>query len=266
MLAVLLVSAMTQWATAAQIEPKRSNSLGMTFVLIPAGSFVMGSPPAEAHRDPSETPHKVILTQPFYMQTGEVTYRQWQAVMGTGFFMRWNGPENHPITKVSWYDVQDFVKKLNQMGQGVYRLPTEAEWEYAARAGSTTAFSWGDEIDCAKAMYANSRYGVGDCLQAHEAQGLPLNSPANVKSYAPNVWELHDMHGNVWEWVQDWFGPYPAVAVFDPRGPDEGTVRVRRGGSWYGAGYYCRSANRAYAHPASRQITTGFRLVQVAAP
>jgi len=263
-LLLLLVSAGVHPAQADEPQKRVSNSLGMEFVLLPAGSFLMGSPPDEPYRDKSEARHQVNLTRPFYMQTTEVTFGQWRAVMGSWFMMRWKGPENLPVTEVSWHDTQDFLKKLNELGEGRYRLPTEAEWEYAARAGSTTAYSWGDRIDCSRAMYANSRFGSKTCLD--KRPGLLPDSPAPVKSFSANQWGLYDMHGNAWEWVQDWFAPYPQKPLSDPQGPREGTHRVRRGGSWYGQGSYCRSANRAFAHPANREITSGFRVVRVVEP
>ena len=237
------------------------NSLGMEFVLIPAGSFMMGSPVDEPHRGENETRHPVTISKPFYMQTSEVTLGQWQSMMGSGFFLRWLGDKTLPVTKVSWFDVKDFIRKLNALGEGSYRLPTEAEWEYAARAGSQSAYSWGDRIDCSNAMYAGSYYGESVCMNQRPGIRLTQEGPAPVKSFAPNPWGLYDMHGNVWEWVQDWFGPYSQSKQIDPQGPSDGTDRIRRGGSWYGPGYSCRSANRAFANPASRLYTTGFRLV-----
>lgn len=239
------------------------NSIGMAFVLIPAGAFMMGTPTDEPYRGKSEIQHQVAITRPFYMQTTEVTFGQWQSLMGKGFMFRWRGPKDIPVTKVSWYDVQNFLKKLNDLGEGTYRLPTEAEWEYAARAGSTTAYPWGDRIDCNKAMFANNKPTLYFCSFYAQTMRLPLNGPAPVKSYAPNAWGLYDMNGNVWEWVQDWFAPYSGHAQTDPTGPTNGTDRVRRGGSWFSPGYACRSANRAYAHPASRLRTTGFRVVRM---
>ena len=242
------------------MEKRFVNSLGMEFVLIPAGTFIMGSPDDEPHRNKSEVQHQVTISKPFYMQTTEVTLRQWRGLMGKKFFRHRKGKGNMPVVRVSWFDCEDFIKKLNERNEGTYRLPTEAEWEYACRAGTTTAYSWGMNIDCNKAMYGSWK----DCKESIKSRGFSPDGPAPVKSHPPNLWGLYDMHGNLWEWCQDWYGDYPVVAVVDPRGPDSGTYKVRRGGSWFKYGYSCRSANRAYAHPAVRFKTTGFRVVREA--
>jgi formylglycine-generating enzyme required for sulfatase activity len=156
----------------------------------------------------------------------------------------------------------EFIKRLNQMGEGKYRLPTEAEWEYAARAGTTNPFSWGDTIDCDKAMYGNNSIKHNVCQLYIKSLELQIDAPAPVKSYQPNPWGLYDMHGNVWEWCMDWFGEYKKNSVTDPKGPDSGTMRIRRGGSWFKHGHSCRSANRSFGHQATRYRTTGFRLVR----
>lgn len=256
-------------ALAFSQEKKFRNSLGMEFILIPAGSFLMGSPPGDRSRGKGEIQHQVTISRPFYLQTTEVTMGQWRKLMANGLwglFKRCKGPDNLPVSRTCYHDVQSFLEKLNALGEGHYRLPTEAEWEYAARAGTHTAYSWGDHIDCSKAMFANKKGRFDACAVYAEGRGLPLDGPAPVKSYSPNPWGLYDMHGNVWEWCQDWFGPYPKGAQKDPQGPDKATHRVRRGGSWFGEGYKCRSANRAYGHPSSRLRNTGFRVVRVVQP
>ncbi len=256
----LLISALYPLATHS-FEKTFTNSVGMEFVLIPAGTFVMGSPVDELNRDESEIQHKMTISKPFYIQTAEVTLKQWRTVMGKKFLSLRRGPDTMPVTKVSWYDSIEFIKRLNQRNQGTYRLPTEAEWEYAARAGSTTAYSWGNGIDCDKAMYGNSRkHDV--CQLYNKSVKLELGRPAPVKSYQPNAWGVYDMHGNVWEWVMDRHEEYSSAPAVDPHGPDSGTMRVKRGGSWFKYGHSCRSANRAFAHPASRLQTTGFRVVR----
>jgi len=265
---VIMLWLFSSSAAAASETKAIVNSLGMEFVLMPAGTFMMGSPADEHHRDEDEIQHRVTITKPFYLQTSEVTLGQWQSIMGSGFFLRWFGDKMLPATKISWFDTQKFIRKLNALGEGTYRLPTEAEWEYAARAGSDSAYFWGDLINCADAMYAGSYYGEGVCMDQRSAI-LPQpqeERPAPVRSFIPNDWGLYDMHGNVWEWVQDWFGPYRRGDQVDPQGPAYGTERVRRGGSWFDPGYDCRSANRNHGHPASRLHTTGFRVVFVPGP
>lgn len=244
------------------LEKYFRNSLGMNFVLVPAGSFIMGSPPGEAHRHRTELQHKVKISRPFYMQATEVTLKQWRSLMKRKFFGRRKGKGNMPVVKVSWHDCVKFIKKLNELNEGTYRLPTEAEWEYACRAGTTTAYSWGNNIDCSKAMYDSSVLESGKCLDYVRSRGLAVNRPAPVKSYQPNTWGLYDMHGNVWEWCRDWYGDYAKSLTVNPSGPDSGTEKIRRGGSWFKHGYSCRSANRAHGHPPTRYKTTGFRVVR----
>jgi formylglycine-generating enzyme required for sulfatase activity len=264
---VIVLLLMFNAATAVGLEPELGNSIGMQFVLIPAGHFLMGSPKDEPYRDKGEIQHEVTISKPFYLQTTEVTIKQWQKVMGKPwyyFFRQPRGDGNYPVTRVCQYDVKEFLDRLNKLGEGTYRLPTEAEWEYASRAGSTMAYSWGDRIECSRAMFANNQHGANDCVAAARGRGLKADSPAPVKSYPPNAWGLYDMHGNVWEWCQDWFGPYSSAPRKDPQGPDRGEMRVRRGGSWFSEKYSLRSANRAYGHPASRLNNTGFRVVRLA--
>ena len=243
-------------------EKPFTNSLGMEFVLIQPGTFIMGSPKDEPYRHDTEVQHKVTITRPFYMQDTEVTVIQWEALMGRKFFGSRTAEANRPMVKVSWHDCMDFIKKLNGLNEGTYRLPTEAEWEYACRAGSSTAYSWGKTIECDKAMFSNNTLKSLKCVEYVESKGLGVDRPAPVKSYHPNAWGLYDMHGNVWEWCQDWYGAYPPGPVTDPAGSNSGPGKVRRGGSWFKYGFSCRSANRAYAHEASRFQTTGFRLVR----
>jgi formylglycine-generating enzyme required for sulfatase activity len=243
-------------------EKTDTNTLGMTFVLIPSGTFTMGSPTNEPHRGSSEVPHQVTISKPFYMQTTEVTVKQWHSIMGRRMLVFQQGADNMPVTRVSWFDCMKFIKRLNKLGQGKYRLPTEAEWEYAARAGTSTAYSWGNTINCEKAMYGNNSLKDDVCQLYYRSIGLQIDQPAPVKTYNPNPWGLYDMHGNVWEWCMDWYGDYKKNTVIDPTGPKSGNMRIRRGGSWFKYGYSCRSANRSFGHPATRYKTTGFRLVR----
>jgi formylglycine-generating enzyme required for sulfatase activity len=201
-----------------------TNKWGMTFVRIPSGSFMMGSPKNEKFRDDDELQHKVTLTQDYFMQTTEVTRGQWKAIMGSKPSHFKDCGDNCPVESVSWNDVQAFIKKLNRLESGhTYRLPTEAEWEYAARAGTTTRFFWGDQADCSRANYGNSSW-------SRECKSINPGKTKIVKSYSPNSWGLYDMHGNVREWCHDWYGKYPTVSVTNPTGPAAGSSRVIRGG------------------------------------
>ena len=230
------------------------NSLGMTFKLIPAGTFTMGSPVSELGRNSDETQHQVTLTQSFYMQTTEVTQAQWTSVMGSNPSNN-TGCSDCPVEQVTWDDVQIFITELNTWGEVAYRLPTEAEWEYAARAGSTTAFANGDIT-------------VTDCsydpnLDVMSWYCYNSSSTQSVAQKNPNAWGLYDMYGNVWEWCQDWYGIYPSSSVTNPTGPTSGSGRVVRGGSWYRDAKYCRSAHRTLDPPHYESYFHGFRLVLV---
>ncbi|MFC1859131.1 formylglycine-generating enzyme family protein, partial [Thermodesulfobacteriota bacterium] len=233
-----------------------TNSLGMAFKLISAGAFTMGSPLDEPGRQSDELQHQVTLTQSFYMQTTEVTQGQWQAVMGNNPSHFANCGDNCPVEYVSWEDVHLFIAELNNRGEGTYRLPTEAEWEYAARAGSTTAFANGDitETDCGHDPNL-------DAMGWYCGNGASITHLFAQKQL--NAWGLYDMHGNVWEWCQDWYGTYPSGSMVDPQGPSNGSHRVARGGSWYHSAGYCRSAIRGLISPGERYYFLGFRLVRI---
>ncbi len=220
--------------------PAIHNSLGMQLKHLPAGTFTMGE---------DEDAHEVTLTKPFYIGVYEVTNAQWKQVMG-------NVPSNwkdddRPVEQVSWEDAVEFCKKLSALPEErkagrVYRLPTEAEWEYACRAGSTTDFSFGDK----EAL-------LGDFAWFSDNSG---NSTHPVGQKQPNAWGLYDMHGNVWEWCSDWYGEYPQGSVTDPQGPSDASGRVNRGGSWNFTAGHCRSAFRDGNGPSSRGSSLGFRL------
>ena len=221
---------------------KNRNSLGMEFVYIQPGSFMMGSPSGESGRDSDEKQHRVTLTRGYYMQTTEVTQGQWERVMGSNPSRFKNYGSNCPVEKVSWEDCQQFIRKLNGMeGTSKYRLPTEAEWEYAARSGTTGAYA--GDLD-AMAWYRNNSGS-----KTHAVGGK-----------RPNAWGLYDMHGNVWEWCHDWYGDYSSGSVMDPTGPSSGSIRVLRGGSWYHYAKYCRSASRHDNSPDHSGFAIGFRL------
>ncbi|MFO7749641.1 MAG: formylglycine-generating enzyme family protein [Desulfobacteraceae bacterium] len=234
-----------------------TNHLGMTFVRIAPGSFEMGSPETEPFRDSDEILHTVTMEKAFYIQSTEVTVGQWRAVMGTSWLAQKKGTENMPVTRVSYYDCLEFIRELNKTQKDTCRLPTEAEWEYACRAGTQTAYSWGNQIDCSKAMFANNTKKEAGCVDFYELKDIAPDQPAPVKMFPPNPWGLYDMHGNVWEWCSDRYGSYEVKGSPE----NQSNSRVRRGGSWYKYGQYLRSANRTYGHPGSKFKTTGFRLV-----
>jgi formylglycine-generating enzyme required for sulfatase activity len=225
-------------------------------VLIQPGSFMMGSPEDEIGRRDNEVLHKVTLTRPFYLQTTPVTQNQWQDVMGkTPSLFK---AADRPVENVSWADCQEFIQKLNAQSLGAYRLPTEAEWEYACRAGTSTPFGIGNgkDLDSSQANFNGSEpYGKG-------AKGVYREATTPVKSFTPNAWGLYDMHGNVWEWCQDFYDDYPTHAVTDPEGPARGSLHVFRGGSWNRRAILARSACRRDFTPVIRGHNLGFRLVR----
>ena len=243
-------------------EKKVTNPLGMTFILVEPGSFMMGSPKTEPFRDSTEILHSKKIEKPYYLQTTEVTLKQWRSLMGEKWLMKRSEIDDMPVTRVSFYDCLKFIRKLNKKKTGVYRLPTEAEWEYACRAGTTTAYSWGDAIDCSRAMYGNNAKKSKDCILFYKSMNIPTNGPAPVKTFAPNPWGFYDMHGNVWEWCIDQYIDYLTHTGNDRYSSMESEPRIRRSGSWFKHGQSLRSANRAYAHPGAKFITTGFRLVR----
>ncbi len=222
---------------------------------IEPGEFMMGSPASEAERLDDETQHHVILTEGFWLADTACTQALWQAVMGDNP-SSFKG-EERPVKRVSWDDVQRFIERLNPLApDGGFRLPTEAEWEYACRAGTTTPFWFGDQITPEQVNYdSNYPYAGG-------SKGKYRNETVGVKALPCNGWGLYQMHGNVWEWCQDGYDPYPSATVVDPVGSAEGAERVRRGGGWFGDGGYVRSARRDRCDPASRFASIGFRLAR----
>ena len=213
-------------------------------VLIPAEKFKMGSPTKEDCRNDDEMQHEVTLTKSYYLGKYAVTQEQWKAVMG-------DNPSDTkgakvPVTDVSWDDCQDFIKKLNANSSGGYRLPTESEWEYACRAGTTTAYSFGDNITPKDANYFDSN--TGKTL----AGG----------SYKPNAFGLYDMHGNVHEWCEGWYEKYPVEPVTDPKGQATGEKKVLRGGSFGTLDAKVRSSFRFIFSPSGQYFDFGFRLAR----
>ena len=226
-----------------------TNSIGMEFVLIPAGSFMMGCDPTFNECNDSEKPqHRVNIGQPFYLGKYQVTQAQWEAVMGNNP-SSFKGRDN-PVDSVSWDDAQVFIKKLNEKeGHTRYRLPTEAEWEYAARAGTTSAWSFGDE---GNAMSGYAWYGANSGDTTH---------PVGQKQ--PNPWGLYDVHGNVWEWVQDcWSDNYRDAPTDGSAGGNNCEYRVLRGGSWKYIPSFARSAYRNVFSPGFRSYLSGLRIAR----
>jgi uncharacterized protein (TIGR02996 family) len=257
------------------LGPSVYNSIGMKLVPIPAGTFLMGSPEGEAGRSDNEGPqHEVEISKPFYMSVFPVTQGQWQQVMGNNpsWFSKTGGGNDEvkgmdtrdfPVETVSWNDADDFCRTLSElpaekMAGRTYRLPTEAEWEYACRGGATTyqVFHFGNSLSSAQANFAvNYLYGGVD-------RSNWLNRTCKVGSYKANPIGLYDMHGNVQECCSDWYGEdyYKSSLRRDPLGPGSGSYRVIRGGSWINYSWFCRSAQRYDFEPAARNYYIGFRV------
>jgi formylglycine-generating enzyme required for sulfatase activity len=234
-----------------------TNALGMKFVHILPGTFMMGSPTDEPGRDDEETEHLVTLTTGFYMQTKEVTQGQWKAVMGNNPSHAKDCGDDCPVESVSWKDAQMFIGKLNRMeGTEKYRLPFEAEWEYACRAGTTTTYFFGEGIPRDQIKYDSEISPSTTAKGKYQKRMLP------AIGFAPNAWGLYSMHRDVWEWCQDWFGKYPSGPVTDPTGGSVGRLRVVRGGRWFFHDRLCRSADRGMLPINYKTRNVGFRLAR----
>ena len=220
--------------------------------LIPAGRFMMGSPPAEAFRGEDELSRAVTITRPFHLGRHEVTQAQYEAVMGKNP-SAFKG-EKRPVENVSWFDAADFCRRASERTGRTVRLPTEAEWEYACRAGTTGPFSVGASIAPDQANY-NSQPGDADGYA-----GVHGGRTGNVDAFRPNAWGLFNMHGNVQEWCADGYAPYPPGPATDPRGPPGAERRVLRGGGWRHPPEKLRSARRGESPPEGRGRDIGFRV------
>ncbi len=243
-----------RWAEHFKTPVVIENSIGMRLAFIPPGEFLMGSPDDDSSAWAAEKPqHTVRITKPFYLGVTEVTQEQYERVMGTNP-SQFKGAEV-PVERVSWEDVMEFCRRLSalpaeQSAGRVYRLPSEAEWEYACRAGSKTKWSFGDDES---QLQEYAWYSGNSSRRTH---------PVGHKK--PNAWGLYDMHGNVYEWCSDWWmRDYTTTAVIDPTGPARGSGRVYRGGSWGGVARICRSAYRYGFVPSYRGGFLGFRLAGI---
>ena len=276
-----------------------TDSIGMKLVLIPAGEFTMGSPEGEEDRDWDETQHRVCITKPFYLGVYEVTVEDFrQFVTGTGYKTdaerdrggyawsetagpsegpdpkySWRNPgftqtDRHPVVNVSWNDAVAYCGWLSRKEGQTYRLPTEAEWEYACRAGTTTRYSHGEDSEglvkvgnVADAAFAARVPELMGGIKASD--GYAFTSP--VGNFLPNPFGVYDMNGNVWEWCADWYGEgyYQKSPLSDPPGPTTGSFRVFRGGSWNYSAWVCRSASRTWMPPDNSYVTQGFRVALV---
>lgn len=273
------------------------NNIGLTMRLIPAGDFIMGSPESEAGRDKDERQHRVRITKAFYLGEFEVTQAEYRSVMGknpswfsaTGgghLNVRGVSTDRFPVETVSWYEALEFCNQLSVLekqppyyslknvvrnadgsveqadvtllGGGGYRLPTEAEWEYACRAGSTTPFHFGPDCDSQQANVDGRELGNDGLKHAY------LRRTAAVGSYEANAFGLYDLHGNVWEWCSDWYDKdyYNNSPANDPTGSLTGRLRIRRGGSWDRGPKGARSAYRRQSLPSHRYIFIGFRVAR----
>ena len=239
--------------------------INLELVWIPSGEFTMGSPDSESGHSSDEGPqHSVKITKGFWMGKYEVMQEQWQSIIGSNpsCFKDGNNcapadTRNYPVEEVSWIDCKEFLEKLSSRVGQSFRLPTEAEWEYACRAGTDTVFHYGDTL-CSTQANFNGKYPYGIASKGHF-----LKRTAVVGSYRPNAFGLYDMHGNVWEWCKDWYGEnyYQGSQDRDRQGPPSGSYRIVRGGSWFSFAWSCRSANRRRHSPDNRKDDLGFRVV-----
>ncbi|MEC4673398.1 MAG: formylglycine-generating enzyme family protein [Nitrospirota bacterium] len=231
----------------------RHTPTGIVLILVDPGTFMMGTPLSEKHRDRDEEQHIVTIDTSFYLGETEVTVSQWKQIMGPGPERL---PDNGelPIGGVTWYRAQEFVKRLNQSGESGWRLPKEAEWEYACRAGTTTAFSFGEDITPEQVNYNGKRPYLS------KKRGLDRNAPVPVRSLPPNPWGFYEMHGNLWEWCEDLYLKHPARDTLPQ--DTTGLSRVMRGGGFPSRGKQARSGYRDGYPPRSPGPKYGFRIAK----
>lgn len=230
-----------------------TNDVTVEMIYCEPGEFVMGSPFDEEGRDSDEPQHKVTLTKGFWLSKCEITQAQWECIMNKNPSTFKNSGAL-PVDSVSWNDCKEFCYRLNKISDCGARLPTEAEWEYACRAGTKTAFFWGNSLNGRR---ANCN---GDFPCATRERGPYLRHPTFAGHYAANPWGFFDMHGNMYEWCEDKCGDYPSGDLVDPVGSSHGKCRIMRGGCWYFGARFCRSANRIKNSPSYADAFTGFRL------
>jgi formylglycine-generating enzyme required for sulfatase activity len=255
---------------AVSVTPPADTNL----VFIQPGTFTMGSPADEALRFSDETQHLVTISHGFWMGKYLVTQGDYLALVGgnPSYFTPSNGYSQdltRPVEQVNWSDATNYCRLLtaHELAAGripsncVYRLPTESEWEYACRAGTTTAFYLGSGLSSGQANFWGRYEYDASAGQISNPGGIYLQTTTPVGSYASNGWGLYDMIGNVWEWCQDWYATYPSGPVTDPQGPASGSNRVARGGDWGGFARFCRSAQRSGDIPSPSSRRTGFRIV-----
>ncbi|MBO4796282.1 MAG: formylglycine-generating enzyme family protein, partial [Verrucomicrobia bacterium] len=247
-----------------------SDTVNLDMIWIEPGTFIMGSPENELGRQSNEIQHQVTLTKGYWLGKYEVTQAQYEAVMGTNPSSEWFIGADMPVNEVEWNDAKEFCQKLTEMVKAAgklpegyeYALPTEAQWEYACRAGTTTAFNNGTNIPSEEQLWWAQPCSNLDEVGWYCGDSDYTLHPVGQKK--PNAWGLYDMHGNVFEWCSDWYGDYPTSAVTDPVGANTGSDRVYRGGAWGDTAGYCRSANRRYDIPSnSYYLSRGFRVALV---
>jgi sulfatase modifying factor 1 len=286
--------------SATRSNETKENSIAMRLVRIPAGEFTMGSPPTEKGRRPDEPQRRVRLTQAYDLGQFEVTHGQFrQFVDATGYktdaergirggygfdeatqqlagpdhryswrFTGFAQTDDHPVVNVSWNDANAFCRWLSDQEKATYRLPSEAEWEHACRGGTTTAYCYGDDpekiIDAGNIMDSLAHEKFADRITVAGSDGFVFTAP--VGRFRPNAFGLHDMHGNVWEWTADGFGPPDSTPQTDPAGPVGGKDKVVRGGDWYHDWSFARSAQRYPIYPSLCRRHAGFRVVREIPP